>query len=406
MTPASPNPRQRKPFSPGSSPGKRDGNPARKSSTEPVRSKETARSLAWQVLTEIEVGGAYANIALPRALDDCDLDERDRGFATELVYGTTRMRRACDFALDRFLMKPPDLDIRTVLRLGAYQLLFANVAPHAAVGETVGMMPAGLRPFVNAVLRKVSSTPVIWPDDATRLSYPDWLVDRLTAELGRDEALLTLERMNEAPPVSVRSDGYTQDRSSTAVADLVGAQSGERVLDLCAAPGGKATRMAASGAYVAAADRSFHRSKLVASNTRRLDAPVGTIVADGMHPPFAEASFDRVLLDAPCSGLGALRRRPDARWRITAKDIDELVVVQRDLLASARRMVKPGGTLVYSVCTVTAVESIDHDTFNWPALPPAEAPWQPFGRGARILPHNDDTDGMVVLRWTRPTSAN
>ena len=354
------------------------------------------------MLTEIEVGGAYANLALPRALDDCELSDRDRGFATELVYGTTRMRRACDFAIDRFLMKDPDPDIRSVLRLGAYQLLFANVAPHAAVSETVNMMPNGLRPFVNAVLRKVSSVPVVWPDDATRLSYPDWLVALLVKELGADEATAMLERMNEAPPVSVRDDGYTQDRSSMAVADLVGAVDGERVLDMCAAPGGKATRMASSGAYVAAADRSFHRAVLVASNTRRLQVPVGTVVADGKHPPFAEASFDRVLLDVPCSGLGALRRRPDARWRITQGDIDELVVVQRDLLASAQRMVKPGGTLVYSVCTVIAAESIAHDTFDWPALPAPPGPWRAFGRGARVLPHHDDTDGMVILRWTRP----
>src|SRR6185436_9117022 len=109
------------------------------------------------------------------------------------------------------------------------QLCFAGVAPHAAVGETVGLAPGSTRGFVNAVLRNVGRTPLVWPDDATRLSYPDWLVERLTAELG-DDAVGAMERMNVAPPVTVREDGYTQDRASTWVADAVELSVGERVL--------------------------------------------------------------------------------------------------------------------------------------------------------------------------------
>jgi 16S rRNA (cytosine967-C5)-methyltransferase len=126
------------------------------------------------------------------------------------------------------------------------------------------------------------------------------------------------------------------------------------------------------------------------------------VVADATTLPLRPACFDRVLVDAPCSGLGALRRRPDARWRITETDIDELAALQARILRAARALVRPGGTLVYSVCTLTAAESVDQDTFGWEALPPPPAPWRPYGRGARLLPHHADTDGMVLLRWRAP----
>src|SRR5439155_893994 len=162
----------------------------------------------------------------------------------------------------------PPADVRTLLRLGAYQLVFTAVAPHAAVHDTVALAGGRAKGFVNAVLRRVATVPPEWPDVATRLSYPDWIVERLVAERGE----------------------------------------------------------------------------------------VAAVVADGARPPLRSASFDHVLVDAPCSGLGALRRRPDARWRVRPGDIDALVAVQRSLLAAARTLVRPGGTLVYSVCTLTAAE--------------------------------------------------
>jgi 16S rRNA (cytosine967-C5)-methyltransferase len=362
--------------------------------------------VAWHCLQRIERDGAYSNLVLRTELATAGLAERDRGFVTELVAGTTRMRRACDALLDRFVLTEPEPEIRTLLRLGAYQLVFAGVAPHAAVGETVELAPKRARGFVNAILRNVGRTPMVWPSAAVELSYPDWMYDRLVAELG-DEAVPAMTAMNTAPPVSTRDDGYVQDRSSQWVAAAVGALPGERVLDVCAAPGGKATAMArrrgADGAFVVAADRSPSRAGLVAGNVARLDAQVATVVADGTRPPFADGSFDRVLLDAPCSGLGALRRRPDARWRLAATSIDELAELQRHLLAASARLVRPGGTLVYSVCTVTAAESIDHPVpAGWSVVADApEGSWQPFGRGWRVLPHHDDTDGMVIVRYRR-----
>jgi 16S rRNA (cytosine967-C5)-methyltransferase len=367
----------------------------------------TARDVAYRCLKRIDQEGAYANLVVAAELGSATLDQRDRGFVTELVYGTTRMRRACDALVDRFVLTEPDPDVRTLLRLGAYQLHFAEVPPHAAVGETVELAPRRVRGFVNAILRKVAHSKMVWADEATELSYPDWIVARLHDELG-DQAVAALVRMNQPPPVSVRDDGYTQDRSSQWVAAAVGAQSGERVLDLCAAPGGKATAMAGgaslAGAFVVAADLSQSRCGLIRDNITRTGADAVTVCADGTVPPFAPASFDRVLLDAPCSGLGALRRRADSRWRIQPSTIEQLAGLQSRLLASSATLVRPGGVLVYSVCTLTAAESIDHAIPAGFTIDDARPPvglWRAYEHGWRVLPHDDDTDGMVLIRYRR-----
>ena len=361
----------------------------------------TARSTALDALQRIDHEGAFANLLLPKVLERSKLGEQDRRFTTELVYGTTRMRRACDALVDRFCLTEPEPAVRTLLRLGAYQLHFAGVAPHAAVSETVGLAPPKARGFVNAVLRRVSTAPMVWPDEATRLSYPDWIVDRVCAELGDEEGLAALERMNDPPPVSARGDGYVQDVASQWVAGLVPARDGDVVLDVCAAPGGKATAIAAAGAFVIAADLQPHRAELIAKNARRLGHPIPVITADGRIPPFRAATFDHVLIDAPCSGLGALRRRPDARWRIERSDVTELADLQQQLLDAAAPLVKRGGTLTYSVCTLTAEESIDHR--RPPSLEvvtvPLPQPWALYGDGYRLRPQDADTDGMVVLRY-------
>ena len=369
-----------------------------------VTSTDSARKVAYDALRRIESQGAYANIVVPAALAGDRLSSADRRFVTDLVYGTTRMRRACDATVDRFVLTPPDDATRTLLRLGAYQLVFAGVAPHAAVGETVALAPKRVRGFVNAVLRKVAASQPEWPSEAARLSVPDWIHERFVSELGELDGRLALERMNEAPPVSERADGYVQDLSSQWVAAAVEARPGERVLDLCAAPGGKATAMATDGAFVVAADIRPSRCRLVAENVARLGSFVGVVVADGRHPPFAADRFDAVLIDAPCSGLGALRRRPDARWRISADDVTELAVLQAELISAAAPLVRPGGRLVYSVCTLTAAESIDHsvpDGFDVDSSEPPAGTWRRYGSGWRVLPHDADTDGMVLLRYRR-----
>ncbi|MFM2182651.1 MAG: hypothetical protein RJB61_945 [Actinomycetota bacterium] len=365
----------------------------------------TARSTALDCLERIDHEGAYANLLLPSMLERSGLDQRDRRFATELVYGTTRRRRACDALIDRFVSSEPPARLRSLLRLGAYQLGFTTVPVHAAVAETVDLAPRKSRPFVNAVLRRVSSTPMTWASDAERLSYPDWIAARLEAEFGVDDAVGAMEAMNRPASATERADGYVQDESSQWVADAVPCRAGDLVLDACAAPGGKATGIARRGATVVASDLQAHRAGLIASNVRRLglDA-VPVVVADATAPPFAAGAFDSVLLDAPCSGLGALRRRPDARWRITSSDVTALAVLQQAMIDTAAPLVRVGGTLVYSVCTLTAEESIDHripQGFEAVDEMPAAGSWRRFGAGWAVLPQDCDTDGMVLLRYRR-----
>lgn len=365
----------------------------------------SAREVALRCLERIDHDGAYANLVVPAALQHAGLDERDRRFVTELVYGTTRRRRSCDALIDRFVVSEPEPQVRTLLRLGAYQLEFAGVAPHAAVDATVGLAPKRIRPFVNAILRNIARTPMLWHSEADRLSVPDWIVARLVAELGHDDAVAAIEMMNEAPEVTERADGYVQDLASQWIAAAVSASVGDTVLDLCAAPGGKATAIAVSGAFVVAADLQPQRAGLVAANARRLGADsVQALVADATRPPFAPGSADHVLLDAPCSGLGTLRRRPDARWRMTEADMADLVALQQRMIDACAELVTPGGTFVYSVCTLTAAESIEHSVPEWlePIVePPPVGSWRPFGHGWRVLPHDHGTDGMVLLRYRR-----
>ena len=364
----------------------------------------TARAVAYEVLQRIDHEGAYANLVLGPHLERSGLDDRERRFATDLVYGTTRMRRACDALVDRFLRSEPEPAVRTLLRLGAYQTAFGGVPAHAAVDRTVAMAPHRARGFVNAVMRRVTTTAITWPSDAVRLSYPDWIADRLIGELGRADALATMEQMNEAPGVSERADGYVQDIGSQWVAAAVPCHPGDFVLDACAAPGGKATAIAARGAVVVAADLQPHRAALVSENAARLGAAdVLTCVADAAVPPFPAEGFDHVLVDAPCSGLGTLRRRADARWRITATDVPELADLQRRIIEASAALVRPGGTLTYSVCTLLAEESVDHPLpagFDVITDRP-DGQWRAFGHGWRVLPHDAGTDGMVVLRYRR-----
>lgn len=314
------------------------------------------RRAAIEALVRIESDGAYANLLLPTLLGRRQLSERDRAFVTELVYGTTRMMRACDHLVDRFLMTDVEPQVRAALRVGAYQLHFLDTPDHAAVSATVGAVKGRGRGVVNAVLRKVAAAPADFPDLATRLSYPDWICRRLAADLGEADASVAMEAMNEPATTVVRDDGYVQDEASQRVVAAVDARPGEIVLDVCAAPGGKATGLAATGAIVLACDLQPQRVGLIADNAHRLDARVTPVVADGLTPPVRPGSIDRILVDAPCSGLGSLRRRPDARWRIDHDAPERLARLQVALVEAALPLLKPDGVLTYSVCTLTKVE--------------------------------------------------
>jgi 16S rRNA (cytosine967-C5)-methyltransferase len=259
-----------------------------------------------------------------------------------------------------------------------------------------------------------AALPPEWPDVATGLSYPDWVVERLANDLGESAAMGALAEMNRPALVAQRDDGYVQDEASQWVAALVEAGPRERVADLCAAPGGKATAMAKSVAgrpsIVVAGDVREARARVVNANAVRLGlSNVASVVADARWAPVRPAVVDRVLVDAPCSGLGALRRRPDARWRVGPGDVERLAVLQRELLESAAGCLRPGGTLVYSVCTMTNVETTAIDEWladrhpELVALDPPDGAWTPRGRGALLLPQAAGTDGMYLLRlrWSK-----
>ena len=367
----------------------------------------TARRTALEVLVRVDADGAYADVALPAALSESSLDRRDRAMVTELVYGVTRRRRALDWALDAFLVTPPPPPARAALRMGAYQLLEMGTPPHAAVSATVSVVPRRFQGLVNAVLRRVADVgPPQWPDEPTRLSYPDWIFDTLTTDLGLDAAVDAMQAMNGPATTHRRFDGYVQDVSSQLVVNSIDTADGDLVADLCAAPGGKATALAGSGAVVAAVDMHPGRVRLILQNRARLGAAsMNVLIGDGRRPPLRSDSFDVVLVDAPCSGLGALRRRPDARWRIEQASVERLAALQGELLAAGVDLLRPGGVLVYSVCTLTAAEtlavaaraSLDN---RLEILPPPAAPWQGHGTGAMLLP-GADFDGMALFCWRR-----
>jgi 16S rRNA (cytosine967-C5)-methyltransferase len=424
------------------------------------------RLLALDALVRVEEG-AFANVVLPTMLRTSGLRDRDRAFVTDLVYGSVRSERRLDDLVTRVARRPVrrlDPPVRAALRLGAYQLLH-GVPAHAAVSETVDAVAARsprARGFVNGALRALTRLGPPWPEpsrEAVALSYPDPLVAVLVDALGRDDARAALAAMNEPPPVTLRvnprraspsavaaelagagaavewgrlvgeallvrgvgdparlpvvADGRAtpQDQASQAVVALLAPEPGDLVADVAAAPGGKTTAVAehvGDAGAVVAVDVDAGRLRLVRAAASRLGlSRISCVVADGRAAPLRAGVFDRVLLDAPCTGLGALRRRPDARWRFEVDAIAELATRQRGLLAAAAALVCPGGTLVYSVCTLTREETVDVD--NWAAtqLPsftaaaPPPGPWRPHGRGALLLPQDAATDGMFVLKLER-----
>ena len=238
------------------------------------------------------------------------------------------------------------------------------------------------------------------------------MIDRLRTDLGPEVAVAALESMNESATAVEREDGYRQDTASQWVTEAVGATAGQVVVDLCAGPGGKATGLAAAGASVLAVELHPARAGLVRDNARALHAAhLQVVAADGRTPPLRPGRADRVLVDAPCSGLGSLRRRADARWRVAPGDVDRLAQLQRQLLDSAAQLVAPCGEIVYSTCTLTAAETSGIDSWLADAHPELAA--QPIdtealvgagvehGRGRLVLPQAAGTDGMFVLRLRR-----
>ena len=282
----------------------------------------------------------------------------------------------------------------------------------AAANEipAVTLRPNPLRTTPEALAAELTGVPVTAPGETTRVQVeagglvPGALLIRGVGDLAR-------------LPAVAEGRATPQDQASQAVAAAVGARPGECILDMAAAPGGKSTAMAEAmgdDGLVVASDLRAGRAGRVRDAARRLGlTSVQVLIADGLHLPLralGPGSFDRVLLDAPCSGLGVLRRRPEARWRLDLADIDRLAALQRELLTAAVAQARPGGLVVYCVCTLSREETLGIDEWAataFPSLAPAPAPgppWRPHGRGALLLPSDAGTDGMFLLLLQRPAA--
>ena len=386
------------------------------------------------MLVRVFEEGAYADRAF--AAEAAGLDPRDRAFAQRIAYGAVQRVRTLDYAVEAIGGRPLaelDVPVRAALRLGAYELAFLDGVPaRASVNEAVELVRAAgasrATGLVNAVLRKVAEQirPLLEAlpegtaqEAALEHSYPDWIAETWWREWGPDEALALMRVQNEPPETAVRVVGtgearvveridpeeleqgrvWPQSRGSQLAGQVVGVREGERVLDLCAAPGGKTTQLAEKAAEVVAVELHEGRARELEENVKRLGFDNVTVVnADAKELPPELTGFDRVLVDAPCSGLGVLASRPDLRWR--AQPLPEL---QRELLNVAGERVKPDGTITYSVCTIAAAENEDVVAASGLQAEPLGEEWPEYAHPRRpefllTLPHKHGTSGFFIAR--------
>lgn len=454
--------------------------PGRSPRTVPAQSGLNARRLALEVLTDVREKGAYASLALGERLRAARLSPEDRRLATGLVYGTLENQLLIDYALDRLMDHPTREPVqRDILRMGAYQILFLDRVPDsAAVDEAVKLTRAmGMEAacgFINAVLRNLSrgKDEIAWPDrEADPMAYlsvmgsmPLWLVEKLVAAYGPEEAGRVILYREEEHPVCVRPNltrlsdaefvtllhekGWRAERglaphawlvygagdlaadadyragrfsiqgqSSMLAAEALEVRPGMKVLDACAAPGGKSAylceQMQLTG-RVYAWELHEKRAQLLEGVRRRLGLDNLRIsVRDALDfRPDLEGMLDGVLLDAPCAGLGVLSQKPDIKLRLKQEDIPAIVDTQGRLLDTVCRYVRPGGALVYSTCSLLPEENADrvrdfletHRNFALDPLPasfPAELRERQTACGLQLLGCRDGVEGFFIARMRR-----
>jgi 16S rRNA (cytosine967-C5)-methyltransferase len=433
-----------------------------------------ARLAAFEILLRVEQG-AYASVLL--SLREEQLNLPDRALTHELVLGVLRNQLWLDRLAEHYAgrkSKQMDLEVRVILRLGLYQLRFLSRVPaSAAVNEAVNLASVARKRsaggLVNAVLRRATVDcdydPVANIDEpnerlAVETSHPSWLIERWIRSFGIEETRDFARANNEAAPIAFRvvrnradeadvlshlrnagaeitpstiakgawritgagrmladmaSDGrvYIQDEASQLLTLVLDPRPGERVLDLCAAPGSKTTHIAdltRDSAMIVAADLYEHRLRSVLSSASLHGfGRVNCVTLDGLQAlPLPQSHFDRVLVDAPCSGTGTLRRNPEIRWRISTRDIEDLAARQTQLLINASQSVTVGGRLVYSTCSVETEENENvRQSFldNSNNFKPIELEIDTSlitGPGvARTWPHRQGSDGFFICAFQR-----
>ena len=417
------------------------------------------RLLAFEVLAAVELQGAYSNLILPKALSESILEANDRALATELVYGTLRMQGRHDHfisaASDRFL-EQIDPKALIVLRLGTHQLKQMRVPSHAAIYESVELakkvVGKSTASFVNAILRKIDSLDFDQLSKPTQeysklaleYSHPEWIVSSYFDSLKNSNDVISLLQANNNPakptliawpglatqgelleagalPIATSSVAATFDGNPGDIAAIRERRAGVqdlgsqlvvekfydqfnpnlRWLDLCAGPGGKAAYLSAllkrDGGYLLANEISNERAKLVSQVMHHGEVNV----SDGRSMPDELGKFDRILLDAPCTGIGALRRRPEVRWRRNLQDLKNLTALQSELLESATRLLSPGGIIAYVTCsshqaeTKFQIRSFLKQHSNFTRIPVNDHRADIDG-DLQLWPHRDGTDAMFL----------
>jgi 16S rRNA (cytosine967-C5)-methyltransferase len=316
-----------------------------------------ARSVAFEVLRQVERGGYAADLLFALS---APLDSRDAGLASEIALGVLRYQSQLDFLIERYSGRSTsrlDPEVRIALRMGVYQLRYLERVPaHAAIHESVDLVKIARKQsaagFANAVLRKVDRQPVAWPSREIELAHPGWLLERWDRQFG-PEAATAIARANLERPETYKRGSRIQDIGAQSIVPLLGLSSGQTFLDLCAAPGNKTAQAIESGVRAVACD--FHWSRLAPMKSMGIDL----VLLDAREPLPFRASFDRILVDAPCTGTGTLAHNPEIKWRLRPAAIEELHQIQRRILRHALEALAPGGRLVYSTCSLEREENED-----------------------------------------------
>ena len=351
----------------------------------------TARRLAFEILLRVETGAWATELLLARTKS---LDSRDAGLAWELVLGTIRRQAQLDWIISTLVPRRPDAEVCVALRMGLYQLRHLDrVPPHAAVTESVELVKtAGKRSaagLVNAVLRRAPRGELKWPDRATALSCPLWLLESWERQFGDETAAGIAEAALSPPETHIASTGRTQDIGAQSIVPLLEIEPGQTFLDVCAAPGNKTAQAVEAGAQAIACDLHLHRLHGLAGLACQ------RVALDATGPLPFSARFDRILVDAPCSGTGTLGRNPEIKWRLRPPDLHDLAARQVAILRNSLNSLAPGGRLVYSTCSLEREENEDviaRIGGNW--------------RIQRRIPGRDAGDGFFAAVLTSGLPAN